>query len=110
MTEEVNNLLADPITTKLKLQSMEVECDKLSPIAEKDLVMSTYVEALDKHNGEVRKMLAGITKVVQGSDTNPRKMPLLIGALRKIYARHEQLMGFAVVNNLTNTKKRHQKK
>ena len=109
LAEEVKALLSDPIPTKLKLQGMEVECDKLMPIAKQNPLMATYADALDKHNQQVRKMLQGITRVVQGSETNGKKMPQLLAALHKIYERHTQLVDFATLNNLT-TKKRRQRK
>ena len=108
MAEAVSTFLRDPLVTKLKLQAIEVECDKLLPEKARNPLMGTYFDAVDKHCEQVRKMLKGITRVVQGSQVEKSKMPQLITTLEKIYDRHTQLMDFAVLNNLS-AKRRRQK-
>ena len=110
VNDDVQLFLADPIPTKLRLQSMEVECDKLIPAAKKNPFIANFGEALEKHSNKVRKMLNGVTRVVQGSECNAKKMPALLCALDKMYARHDELLDFAKLNNLTSAKRRRQGK
>ena len=106
LEEQVKKFMAEPVPTKLKLQAMEIELDKLLPEARKHALMETFAAAVDKHQSQVHRMLKAVTRAVQGSEVQANKMPAVMAAFNTMCKQHDDLMSFAALNNLVAKKRR----
>ena len=81
---KVRVFLADPIPCKERLQSMEIEVDKIYPISKKNPLLENYSGALLKHADHVKKVLKGLGRYITGADkANETKMPALLRVIDK---------------------------
>ena len=100
MSAMVEAFLKEPMPTKLKLQSMEVACDSVLRNGRDSPMLVNFCDAMNKHVESVRKMLKAVTRVVQGSEVNMKKMPAAMRALESLYTKQKSLIEFAELNNL----------
>ena len=98
VAEKIKSFLQDPLPEKLKLQAMEVDCDRILPVAKKKAMLENFCIALEKHQDHLRKMLKAITRVVSGADVKKAGMPKLMHALDQLHKAHGNLIKFAESN------------